>query len=433
MRLYNSLSQSYIDLNDDQINIYNCGPTVYNHIHIGNARPLIVFDVLYRTLLADGKNVNYLHNITDIDDKIINAAIKNKTTEKAISEMYTDAYADIRHKLNTKDMNIQKVTDNIDGIIDYISRMVDKQDAYEVNGNVYFNTKSISCYGELSNRILDDQIVGERVSADDQKLNDTDFVLWKNTKDGIKWDTKWCQGRPGWHSECSYLIEKFFGNNLTIHGGGIDLKFPHHENENAQHHALHGCGLAKVWMHVGHININNQKMSKSLNNFILVKDLIDVYGYETIRWFMYKTNYRNPLEFSDLIMQDCKTEINKIEKTINLTKTHLIMNDSYNLSTLKSQSFLDILNNDLDISNGITYIQKLVKDINISIRAKEFLNANSNLNELIWCLSILGIEFNNIHDKTVEADIIAYKQNLDNKNYEQSDIIRDRLVLSGVL
>ncbi|MGL4951701.1 MAG: cysteine--tRNA ligase [Mycoplasma sp.] len=433
MRLYNSLSQSYIEINEDQVNIYNCGPTVYNHIHIGNARPLIIFDVLYRTLEATNKKVNYLHNITDIDDKIINAAISNNTDEKTISEMYANAYAEIRKKLNTKEMTIQKVTDNIDGIIDYINRMILKGVAYEVNGNVYFNTKLVDSYGELSNRVLDDQIIGERVQANDQKINETDFVLWKNTNDGIKWKTNWCDGRPGWHSECSYLIEKYFGNNLTIHGGGIDLKFPHHENENAQHHGLHDCGLAKVWMHVGHINVDNKKMSKSSNNFILVKDLLTIFQYQSIRWFMYRTNYRNPLEFNQIIMEECESEINKIKRNINSTKTQLIMNDSLSAKEVISQNFLEILNNDLDISNAVTYIQKISKEINVSIRSKDFQLANSLLNELIWCLSILGIEFENVHDENTIEKIKEYQMHQSNKNYESSDALRKILVEKEII
>ncbi|MGL4948046.1 MAG: cysteine--tRNA ligase [Mycoplasma sp.] len=433
MKLYNSLSQSMVDVNEQTINIYNCGPTVYNHIHIGNARPLIVFDVLFRVLLADQKEVNYLHNITDIDDKIINAAIARNISESEVSNEFADAYNDIRKSLNTKQMNIQKVTDNIDGIIDYIDRMVKENVAYEVNGNVYFDTSSVACYGELSNRELDKQIVGERVAANDQKKNETDFVLWKNTDIGIKWQSPWCNGRPGWHSECSYLIEKYFGNNLTIHGGGIDLKFPHHENENAQHHGLHKCGIAKVWMHVGHINVNHEKMSKSLNNFILVKDLLNKYQYQSLRWFMYKTNYRNPLDFNNEIMVDCENEINKIKNTINGIKTTLIMHNMLNLEVVVDQEFLDILNNDLDIANGVTYIQKLIKDINIATRSKDWNVANETLNRLLWCLDILGINFEHIHTDEIVSEIMKYKVFIDAKDYESSDIIRKNLIGNGVL
>ncbi len=434
MKLYDSLSKQYIEITDKVINIYNCGPTVYNHIHIGNARPLIVFDVLFRTFKALGYEVNYLHNLTDIDDKIIKAAASEGVPELELSDRYAKAYEEVRKQLNTLPMMIEKVSDNIQGIIEYIGRMLANGTAYSDDGNVYFNTAKVSDYGILSNRNLDEQIIGERVSADDKKINETDFVLWKKTKEGIQWDTPWCKGRPGWHSECSFLIEKHFGTNLTIHGGGIDLKFPHHENENAQHEALHNCHLAKIWMHVGHINVDNQKMSKSLGNFVLVKDILKKYRYQSIRWFMYQTNYRNPLDFNANIMEECNKQIAKLELTINSTKSLLINIDKLKLDkSIKSDEFLNELSNDLNIANAITIIQEMVKKINVSTRQKDFDAANLSLNQLINSLEVLGIAFEDIHNEDNIKLIKDYYKQVESKNFVESDKLRKTLTEKGLL
>lgn len=433
MKLYDSLSGEIIDINEEIINIYNCGPTVYNDIHIGNARPLIVFDVLYRTLLACNKKVNFLHNLTDIDDKIIYAAKKENIPELELSNKYGIAYSEIRSQLNTLPLIIEKVSDNIDGIIDYIQRMIKANVAYEVNGNVYFNTAKINEYGSLSRRNLDEQNIGERVNKDDVKQNETDFVLWKKTTDGIQWNTPWSKGRPGWHSECSYLIEKHFNNNLTIHGGGIDLKFPHHENENAQHIGLHKCHLTKVWMHVGHINVNAEKMSKSLNNFILVKDILKNYSYQTLRWFMYKTNYRNPLDYNMNVMDECVSDINRIKDLINKIKSWLLTNNSLSVNFKINQICFDWLQNDLNIANAITGIYEITKQINVAKKNNEFNNVNEYLNELLGTLDLLGIEFENLHTEENIKLLEKYNQLLENKQYDQSDLIRQDLIKIGII
>lgn len=434
MKLYDSLTNSEKTINKKKINIYNCGPTVYNHIHIGNARPLIVFDVLFRLLTHLEYDVTYLHNLTDIDDKIINAAEKEGIFELDLSNKYAIAYEKVRHDLNIKEMQIEKVSDNIQGIIDYIDELMKKNIAYEVNGNVYFNTKSIDNYGVLSHRHIDEQYHGERVDKDDNKLNETDFVLWKKTDKGLQWDTKWSTGRPGWHTECVYLINKYFKDTLTIHGGGIDLKFPHHENENAQHYSLNHKHLAEIWMHVGHINVNKQKMSKSLNNFILVKDLLLKYSYQAIRWFMYQSNYRNPLDFSIELMDNNQQQINKINKTINIAKTNLIMNDALVLDqSLQNNNFIDVLSNDLNITNAITIMLETVKNINNGIKQKNWSELNKNLNELINGLNILGISFDDLFNEQNISLIKQYKHALDNKDYETSDKLRAELIAKGLL
>ncbi len=434
MKLYNSYSEKIEDINLDEFNIYNCGPTVYNHIHIGNARPLIIFDVLHRFLLATGKKVNFLHNLTDIDDKIINEAIKQGKKELEISSYYAKQYQIIREKLNTLPLHIEKVSDHINGIIDYVQAMITKGIAYHVNGNVYFDTSKVSVYGHLSNRKLDDQLIGERVALTDEKKNETDFVLWKKTNIGIQWETPWGLGRPGWHSECSYLIEKHFNNNLTIHGGGIDLKFPHHENENAQHYGLHNCGLSKIWMHIGHININNEKMSKSLNNFIYVKDILETYSYQVVRWFMYKTNYQNPLNFNNNIMEICNNEIHKLNNNINYLKTILINAHAYELNEkILDEEFISYLANNLNITNAIVTIQKILKDANQLIRNKQYETTNIKLNQIVNCLKILGIEFTNIHNDENIKLIKQYYEAIATKNYKESDKLREILISKGLI
>ena len=434
MKIYDSYSKQLIDINEDNINIYNCGPTVYNHIHVGNARPLIVFDVLHRYLKAISKNVCFVHNLTDIDDKIINRAIEEKSDEKTVSEKYIDAYTDIRKKLNTIELITPKITDNIDGIIDYVNRLIKIGAAYSINGNVYFDISFTNDYGILSNKRIDELVNGERVNIDDNKKNPGDFVLWKKTNVGIQWDTPWAKGRPGWHNECSYLIEKYFGNNLTIHGGGVDLKFPHHENENAQNQALHNHVLAKVWMHIGHVNINNQKMSKSLNNFILVKDILEKYNYQTIRWFFYGTNYSNPLNYSNENIENAKNDIERIKKSINYSKTILIMNNQYQINDkILDQEFLNELDNNLNIVNAITCIQKKLRELNIEIRNKNFIKSNELLNIITNCLTILGIEFDNIHNLENMQLIESYVKALNDKNFEESDAIRKQLIEKGLM
>lgn len=429
MKIYDSYNKDYKTIEEKEVNIYNCGPTVYNDIHIGNARPLIVFDVLYRYLNSINKTVKYIHNLTDIDDKIINKAIGENVDEKTISDRYIDAYAKIRSQLNTLPLNTPKITDHINGIIDYIDRMIKNGTAYSIDGNVYFNIAKIKDYGKLSNKKIDELENGERVSIDDKKINPGDFVLWKKTNVGIQWETEWAKGRPGWHSECSYLIEKYFGDNLTIHGGGVDLKFPHHENENAQNCALHNKPLAKIWMHVGHVNINNEKMSKSLNNFVLMKELLEKYDYQTIRWFFYSTNYRNPLNFSFDILDQANNEIKKIKKSIYTNKTNLILNNALvEKNEILDKEFLNELDNDLNIVNAITIIQKNIKELNQKTRSKEFNESNNLLNYIINSLKILGIEFEDIHNDANIKLIKDYKTHIDNKQFDKSDEIRKILI-----
>ena len=436
IKLYDSKSKKMVELSENDISIYNCGPTVYNHIHIGNASPLVTFDVLYRWLIHLQKNVKYVLNITDIDDKIINKAIESNATELEISDYYTQQYFLIKQKLNTLPMVNPKVSENIDGIINYIEKIVDAKYGYYISsGDVYFDTSKISTYGNVSNQNIDLLFSGIRIQNDENKKNTHDFVLWKKTNQGIKWKTKWFEGRPGWHTECAYLINKLIGKQATIHGGGMDLKFPHHENENAQNQALFGCDIAKIWMHVAMINIDNEKMSKSLNNFILVKDILEKYSYQALRWFFYQSNYSNPLNYSNNFMDQMENEINKFKKSINDAKTILYINNfELDLNNeIVNNKVIEYLSDNLNLINAITVLYDLNKKLNIAIRKKDFLNIKINLNELIGSLKILGIEFENIHTNENVLLLKEWNKYVNLKEFKKSDLIRNELIKKGLL
>lgn len=434
IKLYDSRTNTYINLDDPEITIYNCGPTVYNHIHIGNARPLITFDVLIRLLKYLNKPYKYVLNITDIDDKIINESEKQNISELDLSTYYMDQYLEIKKQLNTIPMTNPRVSDNIDGIINYIDSLVTKGAAYIEDGDVYFDTTFTNTYGEISKRKTDELLNGARVDIDLKKHNPNDFVLWKKTNKGLKWNTKWSLGRPGWHSECSYLINTHIGKQVTIHGGGMDLKFPHHENENAQNHALYNCSLAKIWMHVGMININNEKMSKSLNNFILVKDILTKYSYRALRWFFYQSGYSNPLNYSDEIMLQMENEIKKFETSINLAKSTLILGDfQMQPHTKINNDFEESLSDNLNLINAITHLYHLNKELNNLIKNKDYNQINDVLYTLINSLEILGIKFDNVHNDENIKMLKKWDELVKNKDYTVADKIRDELKVKGLL
>ncbi|GAA5414688.1 cysteine--tRNA ligase [Ureaplasma ceti] len=435
VKLYDSKTNNLIELNEEEISIYNCGPTVYNHIHIGNARPLITFDVLNRLLLKLGKKVTYVLNITDIDDKIINEALKQNMAELDLSNHYTEEYLKIKAALNTLPMTNPKVSENIAGIIEYIAQLVDNGSAYVVDGDVYFDTTKNPNYGSISKRKPDELLEGARVEKDLKKRHPNDFVLWKKTDKGIQWDTEWCRGRPGWHTECAYLIHKLIGNQATIHGGGMDLKFPHHENENAQNEALYGCSLAKVWMHVGMININNEKMSKSLNNFILVKDILQEYTYQALRWFFYQANFSNPLNYSKEVMDSMESEVNKFKTSLNQARNFMLINGidySINPETINPE-IINFLSDNLNVNNAITVIYDINKRLNIAIRNKQAEEVKNLYFELLNGLDLLGINFPNLHTAEVNELVLAWNTEMKAKNYSKSDEIRQELIKKGVM
>ncbi|MDE5617722.1 MAG: cysteine--tRNA ligase [Ureaplasma sp.] len=436
MKLYDSKTNTLKEIDEQFVSMYNCGPTVYNHIHIGNARPLVTFDVLHRLLKYLKRDVKYVLNITDIDDKIINAAKNKNMSELELSNYYADQYFLILNKLNILPMINPKVTDNIEGIVDYINQLVLKNNAYfnEI-GDIYFDVTSIDGYGSISHQNMDKLISGTRVYIDENKKNLNDFVLWKKTNSGIKWDSPWFKGRPGWHSECSYLINKLIGKQVTIHGGGMDLKFPHHENENAQNLALYNCDLAKVWLHIGMININNEKMSKSLNNFILVKDILQSYSWQSLRWFFYQSGIANPLNYTEDTMNQMENELKKIKLTINKAKNILIFNNKeiiFNEKYINSE-IVEHLENNLNLINAVTVIYKIVKELNQIINKNDSFNVEKKLNELISSLEILGIEFDNLHTKENIHLLKQWKKYVDLKDFSNADLLRKKLIDIGIL
>lgn len=430
MKIFNTYTQKYYELKDKSVNLYVCGPTVYNNVHLGNVRPLITFDVLNRYLQFKKIKINYVHNITDIDDKIINQSQIENIPELVLSANYANAYLEIINKLNVLPMKNPRVSENIEGIINYIAQLVNKQVAYVVDGNVYFDISTVPQYGELSKMKINELSMGERIEINEDKKNPLDFVLWKKTSIGKVWKSPWGFGRPGWHTECAYLINSFFDKKpITIHGGGIDLRFPHHENENAQHYALYHKNIAESWMHIGHLNIGNQKMSKSTNNFIYVKQLLESYDYSVIRWIFYQSHYHAPLNFNNLLLQSAIKDIEKIFLTINKSKTLLIMaGKSLPINLIPNDEFALAIEDDLNFANATKAIWALISNINIAQNNKEYDKLTILCEELLWCLSIYAIQPPNIHNKSNIDLIKQWNSKIKDKQFEAADEIRSKLI-----
>ena len=320
VKLYNSLTNQkevFKPIKENEVTCYVCGPTVYNFVHIGNMRPVVTFDILRRLFIRLGNKVTFISNFTDIDDKIIKQAKEEGVSEKEIAEKYIEAFEQDRENIHSLKPDYQpRVTNTMKDIVDFIDQLVQKGFAYEVNGDVYFRVNKIKDYGTLSNMKIDDLVVGARIDENSLKESPLDFTLWKKTEEGIKFDSPWSMGRPGWHSECVVMINKLVpGGHIDIHGGGFDLKFPHHENEIAQEEALHNHKIANYWMHNGFINVDNVKMSKSLGNVKRAVDLLKEYGGNTVRFVLINSYYRTPVNFSDELLLSAKKEVEKIEQT----------------------------------------------------------------------------------------------------------------------
>jgi len=430
--LYNSLTQKKEPLNVSKITIYNCGPTVYDYAHIGNIRPLITFDVLFKYLKFIGKDVKYALNITDVDDKIIKKAAQENKSEKQISEFFTKAYFSLFNKLNVSKQTFNPlVTKNIKGIIEYVNKLVKKGAGYVgKNGDVYFSIDSVKDkYCQLSKQNIEELLSSARKEIDNKyKKNPLDFVLWKKTNEGVNWKSPWNDhGRPGWHTECSYFINKYFGDSISIHGGGIDLKFPHHENERAQNYALTGKEMAKIWMHVGHIFINNEKMSKSLNNFVLPKDILKEFSGNDIRWFFMQTKYENPINYTKNLMEQAKNEIDKLFKILTLSIVTLKMNNiSFKYKKTKlDKGFVEYVEDDLNFPNMIKYINELFKKLSQLLREKKFKEAVITLNQILNEFFVIGIVYK--YDTKNDKFASEWKKALDSKNYKLADQIREKI------
>ena len=445
MKVFNTLTnkkEEFVPIKEGEVSMYVCGPTVYNYVHIGNTRPMIVFDVLRRTFEYLGYDVTFVSNFTDVDDKIIKAAKEEGVTEKELTDKYIKAYEDVRRGLNLLfPTYAPRVTETMGPIIQFIKELVDSGYAYEVDGDVYFRVTKIKEYGMLSGIRVEDLIAGasERVDDNDKKESSTDFALWKKTDEGIQFDSPWSKGRPGWHTECVVMINDIFDDGrIDIHGGGQDLKFPHHENEIAQSMAYHHHPIADVWMHNQMININNQKMSKSLGNVLWAKDLLEELGCNVYKWLMLSTHYRNPLNFTDDVLNNVKKEVEKVENILKQTslylQVHRFINDDYRKETV--DTMVEALADDLNTSLALTQILGQVKVLNQVMRTREKDDRLISLEyqTLIHMLDTMGF----IHDtKTLnEEDIVLYQQWMEEKsqkNFEKADELRSQLQATGII
>lgn len=447
MRLFNTLTnkkEEFKPIEEGKVSIYICGPTVYNHAHIGNARPMIVFDVLRRTFEYLGNDVTFVSNYTDVDDKIIKAAKAEGITEKELTDKYIKAYEDVRAGLNIEDPTYKpRVTETMPEIIDFIQALIDKGYAYEVDGDVYFRVTKVKEYGMLSGIKVEDLIAGasdRTLSVDDKKKESTtDFALWKKTNEGIQFDTPWSKGRPGWHTECVVMINKLFKDGkIDIHGGGQDLKFPHHENEIAQSMAYNGHPIANYWMHNQMINIDGEKMSKSLGNVLWAKDLIVEFGCNVFKWLMLSTHYRNPLNMTGDVIAGVRKEVSKVENATKNASLYLQVNHvpahDYKKETV--DAMVNALEDDLNTSLALTQVLDQVKVLNQVMRVREKDNdvIATEYATLVKMGDVLGFLFEGT--KLSEEDIALYEQwnaYKKEKNFDEADRVRKELTERGIL
>lgn len=434
MKIYEHISKQKENVSADNKNVkmYVCGPTVYNHVHIGNIRPIITFDVLNRLLLTLGYNVKFIHNITDIDDKIITKASQENKTESEISSYYCDQYMKILDELNIfkNNMIFPKVSENISEMEQYIKKILDNGYAYLSDGDVYFRTSKVLDYGIISNKNIDDLETGEKSIDNNKKENEKDFVLWKKTNIGLNWETSFSKGRPGWHTECACLINKYFKDQADIHGGGVDLKFPHHENENAQNIAINNLPISRIWMHVGHLNVDNQKMAKSLNNFILAKDMLNDFDSNAIRWFFYQTNYTNPINYSVNNIKNAKDNIEYIINTLNIFKSYLIIENQFKYNfDFDKKTFLKELEESFSLPNTVSLINDYLKKGQNLLRQKKYEQLNEIYYNIYYLLvNILGIKIPNIHNQENIDSLLEWNKLKQDKNFIEADIKRNELI-----
>ena len=456
MKVYNTLSgrkEEFVPLQEGKVSMYVCGPTVYNLIHIGNARPMIVFDTVRRYLEHKGYDVNYVSNFTDVDDKIIKKAQEEGVDPSVISERYIEECKKDMAGMNVKPATTHpKATEEIGGMIEMIQTLIDKDYAYVAkDGTVYYRTRRFKGYGKLSHKNLDDLQGGMRsllVSGEDQKEDPLDFVLWKPKKEGEPyWESPWCQGRPGWHIECSVMSRKYLGDSIDIHAGGEDLIFPHHENEIAQSEAANGKEFSRYWLHNAFLNIDNRKMSKSLGNFKTVRDISETYDLQVLRFFMLSAHYRSPLNFSAPLMEAAKTSLGRIT-TCASNLRYAIANAQTEAMTQEeevvaegakafSKQFDAAMDDDFNTADAITAIFDLVKYINTKTTEKSsapLLKALlAQLTELCDICGLLLEEEDDSLDAKVEALIEERQIARKNKDFARADAIRDELLSQGIV
>ncbi len=453
MKIFNTLTRRKEELKTivpNELKVYACGPTVYNYIHIGNARPLCVFDTFRRYMEYRGYKVNFVQNFTDIDDKIIRRANEEGTDYKTVSEKYIEEFWTDAKGMNVREATVHpKATENIDEIINIVSTLVDKGYAYAVdNGDVYFSPKEFKEYGKLSHQPLEDLEAGVRINIGEVKREPMDFALWKSAKPGEPyWESPWGQGRPGWHIECSAMVRRYLGETIDIHCGGQDLVFPHHENEIAQSECCNGVPFANYWMHNGFISVDNVKMSKSLGNFFTVRDVANEYGYEPIRYFLISSHYRSPINYSVDIIEQCKASLVRLyncRESLDFAMKNAFDTLPENADEIKAlldsrrDQFIRVMDDDLNTADAISAVFELVKDINTKVitdePSKELVEYATNLFDELT--NVLGLVYNRKTeslDDEIEKLIEARTQARKDRNWAEADRIRDELKAQGIV
>lgn len=453
MKIYNTLTkkkEDFIPIEEGKVRMYVCGPTVYDYIHIGNARPAIIFDAVRRYFEYKGYEVNYVSNFTDVDDKIIKRANQEGVSASEISERYIKEFIKDRDALNILEATYHpKATEEIDGMIEMIETLIKKGHAYEKNGTVFFRTRSFSDYGKLSKKNIDDLEAGVRIAVDEEKEDPMDFVLWKPKKEGEPaWPSPWGEGRPGWHIECSVMSRKYLGEQIDIHAGGEDLIFPHHENEIAQSEAANGKEFTRYWMHNAFLNIDNKKMSKSEGNFFTVREICQQYDPQVLRFFMLNSHYRSPLNFSRDLMEAAKNSLERIVTAVDQLEYYKeIINKDKVLSEEEGkvikeaeqlvEKFMDAMDDDFNTADAIAAIFELVKLANISCSADSSLELVDTISDKICSLcDILGIivkKEKELLDEEIESLIQERQEARKSKNFARADEIRELLRQKGIV
>lgn len=449
MLVYNTMTrkkQELVPSDGKEIKIYACGPTVYNYIHIGNARPICAFDVLRRYLKYRGYKVKYVQNFTDVDDKIIKKANEEDVSASEISERYIAEYKKDAHGLNVMDADVHpKVTENMDIIIDFINTLIEKGHAYEVQGDVYFRTLSFKDYGKLSGMPIEDLQAGARIDVNDIKEDPLDFALWKAAKPGEPyWESPWGKGRPGWHIECSAMSKQYLAETIDLHCGGQDLIFPHHENEIAQSEAASGKVFSKCWMHNGYINIDNKKMSKSLGNFFTVREVAEKYGYEVIRYLMVQAYYRSPINYSRELLDACKTSLERLyqcretlDRAIENAGEGVYSEEAEKSFKTCKEKFIEAMDDDLNTADAVSAIFELVRELNIMSSNKESSKKQLEQGRDLFdeLTDVLGILYNKKEKNEIPQEILDLveerKAARKAKNFAKADEIRDKITQLG--
>ncbi|WP_221569209.1 cysteine--tRNA ligase [Alkalihalobacillus sp. TS-13] len=451
IHIYNTLTRQkepFKPIEEGKVSMYVCGPTVYNYIHIGNARPPIVFDTVRRYLEYRGYDVHFISNFTDVDDKIIKAARELGEEVPSLAERFIEAYHNDTSELNVRKADLHpRVTETMDDIIEFIETLIEKGYAYESGGDVYFRTKKFKDYGKLSQQSIDELRVGARIQIGEHKEDPLDFVLWKTAKEGeIFWESPWGKGRPGWHIECSAMVKKYLGDTIDIHAGGQDLSFPHHENEIAQSEALNNKKMANYWMHNGYININNEKMSKSLGNFILLHELIKKVDPQAFRFFMLNVHYRHPINFTEELLESAMTSLDRIRTTVENLEHRIEHSADLSVDNEKwlqkiedyKQRFIKEMDDDFNTSNAIATLFDLSKESNVYLQKKnttievleKFVAVITEIGEVLGLVLKADKE---LLDEDIEGLIEKRNQARKEKNFQLADEIRDNLIEQGII